>query len=45
MEETLASLKMAEIELLNNLEKISSIMPNRILIVEGYIQKKTRKEN
>ena len=44
MEETLASLKMAEIELLNNLEKISSLVPNRILKVEGYILKNNQKE-
>ena len=44
MEETLASPKMAEINLLNNLEKISSIIPNRILKVEGYILKKNQKE-
>ena len=37
MEETLASLKMAEIDLLNNLEKISSVIPNRILKLEGYL--------
>ena len=44
MEETLASLKMAEIELLSNLEKISSLVPNRILKVEGYILKNNQKE-
>ena len=44
MEETLASLKMAEIELLKNLEKISSLVPNRILRVEGYILKNNQKE-
>ena len=31
MEETLASQKMAEIDLLNNLEKISSLISNRVL--------------
>ena len=44
MEETLASPKMAEIDLLNNLEKISSTIPNRILKVEGYILKNNQKE-
>ncbi len=44
MEETLTSQKMAEIDLLNNLEKISSAIPNRILKVEGYILKENRKE-
>ena len=31
---------MAEIDLINNLEKISSFIPNRILKLEGYILKK-----
>ena len=44
MEETLASLTMAEIDLLNNLENISSLVPNRILKVEGYILKENEKE-
>ena len=44
MEETLASQKMPEIDLLNNLEKISSLIPNRILKLEGYILKENRKE-
>ena len=44
MEETLASLKMAEIDLLNNLEKISSLIPNRILKLEGFILKENHKE-
>ena len=44
MVETLTSQKMAEIDLLNNLEKISSVIPNRILKVEGYILKENRKE-
>ena len=44
MEETLTSQKMEEIDLLNNLEKISSVIPNRILKVEGYILKENRKE-
>ena len=44
MEETLASLKMAEIDLIKNLEKISSVIPNRILKVEGFILKENRKE-
>ena len=44
MEETLASLKMAEIDLINNLEKISSKIHNRILKIEGVILKENRKE-
>ena len=39
MEETLASRTMAEIDLIKNLEKISSEIPNRILKVQGYILK------
>ena len=44
MEETLASPKMAEIDLLSNLERISSVIPNRILTVEGFILKENQKE-
>ena len=44
MEETLASPKMAEIDLINNLEKISSEIPNRILKLEGFILKENHKE-
>ena len=44
MEETLASRTMAEIDLINNLEKISSEIPNRILKIQGYILKKNHKE-
>ena len=44
MEETLAFPKMAEIDLINNLEKISSEIPNRILKLEGYILKENYKE-
>jgi len=44
MEETLASRKMVEIDLLNSLEKISSKIPNRILKLEGYILKGNQKE-
>ena len=44
MEETLSSPKMAEIDLIDNLEKISSQIPNRILKLEGYILKETHKE-
>ncbi len=44
MEETLVSPKMAEIDLINNLEKISSKIPNRILKLEGYILKGNHKE-
>ena len=43
MEETLASPKMAEINLINNLEKISSEIPNRVLKVEGFIIKENHK--
>ena len=44
MEGTLASPKMAEIDLINNLEKISSKIPNRILKLEGFILKENCKE-
>ena len=44
MEETLASPKMAEIDLINNLEKISSQIPNRVLKLEGLILKENYKE-
>ena len=44
MEETLTSPKMIEINLINNLEKISSEIPNRILKLEGFIQKENYKE-
>ena len=44
MEEILASPKMEEINLLNNLEKISSGIPNRILKLEGYVIKENQKE-
>ena len=44
MEETLTSQIMAEIDLINNLEKISSDIPNRILKVEGFILKEDQKE-
>ena len=44
MEETLASPKMEEIDLINSLERISSKIPNRILKIEGYILKKNYKE-
>ena len=44
MEETLASPKMEEIDLINRLEKISSEIPNRILKLEGYILKVNHKE-
>ena len=35
---------MAEIDLINNLEKISSQIPNRLLKVEGFIIKENQKE-
>ena len=44
MEETLASPKMAEIDLIENLEKISSQITNRILKLEGFILKENKKE-
>ena len=44
MEEILTSPKMAEIDLINNLEKISSMIPNRILKLEGFILKENHKE-
>ena len=44
MEETLPSPKMADIDLLNNLEKISSLIPNRVLKIEGFILKENHKE-
>ena len=44
MEETLATRKMAESDLINNLEKISSEIPNRILKLEGFILKENQKE-
>ena len=44
MEETLASRTMAEIDLIKDLEKISSEIPNRILKIQGYILKKNHKE-
>jgi len=44
MEETLASQKMAKIDLINSLEKISSEIPNRILKIEGFLLKENQKE-
>ena len=44
MEETLASPKMAEIDLINNLEKISSEIPDRVLKLEGLLLKENQKE-
>ena len=44
MEETLASQKMAKIDLINSLEKISSEIPARILKLEGFILKENQKE-
>ena len=35
---------MADIDLLNKLEKISSLIPNRILKVEGWILQENHKE-
>ena len=44
MGETLASQKMAKIDLINSLEKISSEIPNRILKLEGFLHKENQKE-
>ena len=44
MEETLASQKMAKIDLINSLEKISSEIPDRILKLVGFILKENQKE-
>ena len=44
MEETLTSRKMAEIDLITNLENISSEIPNRILKLEGYALQEIQKE-
>ena len=44
MEETPAFQKMAKIDLINSLEKISSEIPDRILKLEGFILKKNQKE-
>ena len=45
MGETLASPKMKGFNLINNLEKISSKIPNRVLKLEGFILKENHKEN
>ena len=45
MEETLASQKMAKIDLINSLEKISSEIPDRILKLEVSFKKKIKKNN
>ena len=44
MDETLASPKMAEIDLIKNLEEISSKIPKRILKLEGFTIKGNHKE-
>ena len=44
MEETHASAKMEKIDLIKNLEEISSCIPNRILKLEGLILKENHKE-
>ena len=44
MEETPASQKMAKIDLINSLEKISSKIPDKILKIEGFILKENQKE-
>ena len=45
MEETLASPKMEETDLINYLERISSKIPNRIIKLEGFILQKITKKN
>ena len=44
MVETLAFRKMAEIDLITNLEKISATIPNRILKLEGFTLQDNQKE-
>jgi len=44
MEETLAFPRMVEFDLIRNLEKISSGIPNRVLKLEGFMLKANRKE-
>ena len=44
MEGTPASQKMAKIDLINSLEKLSSEIPDRILKLEGFILKDNQKE-
>ena len=44
MAEILASLKMAEIDLISKLEKISSRTPDRLFKLEDYILKENKKE-
>ncbi len=44
MAETLAFREMAEIDLITNLEKISSTIPNRILKLEGFTLQDDQKE-
>ena len=44
MEETLPFLIMEEIDLIKNLEKISTEIPDRILKLEGFILKENQKE-
>ena len=44
MEETLPFQKMAKIDLINSLEKISSEIPDRILKLKGFILKENQKE-
>ena len=44
MEETPASQKMANFDLINSLEKISSEIPDKILKLEGFILKENQKE-
>ena len=44
MEGTPASQKMAKIDLINSLEKISSEIPDRILKLEGFFLKENQKE-
>ena len=45
MEETLHSPKVEDIDLVKNLEKISSLISNRVLKLEGFILKENHKED
>ena len=45
MEGILTSPKMGKTDLINYLERISSKIPNRVLKIEGFIQKKIAKNN
>ena len=44
MEETPATPNMESLDLINYLERISSVMPNRLLKLEGFVLKKNNNE-